>query len=174
MELFSLDSQLLYSINMKLNSEPNFTDPVRRLTHQSQRELDFEKTEYKKGFIVYNFGNVTVTIDDTGKNYNKLPEISFRTRGLETGAPSLQRPEVSLDGVDMNLVSKCLKEVAKDSQIHEFWFSPFGGDHRKRFTSDYNNHVEYEEKRKQARVRLFSRFMDVTPEPEGLGYIIKL
>jgi hypothetical protein len=42
-------------------------------------ELPFEKKSFKPDAISYIFKNVIVTIDSSGKNYKRLPEVQFGT-----------------------------------------------------------------------------------------------
>ncbi len=124
-------------------------------------DLSFEKTSHRLGAELYTFKNVAVTIDTSGKNYQKLPEILFGTfeGSLSAGGNILDKPLVRREGVDMHYILACLKKTAEVSGLHEFWFHPYGDDGPKS---------------EEARLRLFKRYLDFTPEPSGYGYIVKI
>lgn len=127
--------------------------------------LPFEKIQYKEGVVLYIFDHVAVAVDTTGKNYKDLPEILFATfdNKSELNLEALNQPDIRRDGVDMEGISQCIGEVAKDAGVSEFWFYPNGKDK-----------PEDENKREQARLRLFKRHVDVTPAPGGFGYVMKI
>jgi hypothetical protein len=137
-----------------------YEDPV--LVEEGQ-ELSFEKENRKEGVIAYTFNKVAVIIDTTGKNYKELPEIMFGTLEDKPDRDILSQPQNRIEGVDMDRVSKCIQEVAKDSGISEFWFHPYGDD-------DPDN----KKRREEARTRLFRRHFNLTPEATGYGYILKI
>ncbi len=126
-------------------------------------ELHFEKVSKRENTISYIFKNVVVTIDSSGKNYEPLPEIVFGTYDEIPAETSLNKPEQKREGVDMAYVSRCIQEVVKDSGIHKFWIYPFGDDN-----------PDDQESRKQARLRIFGRYMQLTPDEKNYGYIVDI
>jgi hypothetical protein len=121
-------------------------------------DLSYEKTERRHGVDVYTFNKVAIAIDTSGKNYQKLPEVLFGTfENSPDEGNALNQPEKRREGVNMDYISACLKKISEDTNIHEFWFDPYSKD----------EHPE-------ARLRLFRRFVQVTPAPEGHGYIVQI
>lgn len=147
--------------------------PEHKITNFHQNEtpnLIFEKKSFRENNVSYIFDGVIVSIDNPGINYKGKPEISFGTfsgKLTETlnSTVLLSKPETKQIGVDMNYVNSCIKEVAKESKIHEFWFYPFGEDAKKN---------EQEQDQEKARVRLFSRYFNIRPDEENFGYIITI
>lgn len=133
-------------------------------TNESQ-PVPFERKQYKEGIEAYIFEHVAVAIDTTGKNYKDLPELYFGTFDSEDNIKeSFHQPEIKREGVNMEYIAKCVDVVANDSGIHEFWFYPFGED----------TDPENKDNREQARLRLFQRLGDISPAPNGFGYILKV
>lgn len=130
--------------------------------HES-RNLSFEKKQHKENVVLYVFDHVAVAIDTSGKNYKELPEILFGTFDKEYNAESLHQPEEKRDGIDMSYISECIREVTKDSGVSKFWLYPFGDDN-----------IENKQMRETARIKLFSRYVKLTPEPSGFGYIMEI
>lgn len=128
--------------------------------------LAFEKTEYKEGITIYSFKNVAVAIDTTGKNQPDLPEILFGTFTDQShlNEHSFDKPVERLKGINMEYVAKCIKVVAEEVGIKKFWFHPSGKD----VSEDRKG------QRQLARVRLFSRYANVTPSKNGFGYILEV
>ncbi|MFA6076893.1 MAG: hypothetical protein WC735_02350 [Candidatus Paceibacterota bacterium] len=129
----------------------------------AEHNLSFEKKQHKKDVALYVFNHVVIAIDTSGKNYKELPEILFGTFNTEYNKDSKNQPELRREGVDMKYISACIKEVAKDSGINEFWLYPNGEDK-----------PENERKREQARLRLFRSYVNLTPALNGFGYIMKV
>lgn len=128
-----------------------------------QPELSFEKKSFKPDTISYLFKNVIVTIDSSGKNYKRLPEVLFGTFDDELTKDNLKKPTSKRDGVDMDYITGCIREALKDSGLNEFWIYPFGDD-------DPDN----KERRENARVRLFKKYFNLEPAENNFGYIIKI
>jgi len=125
----------------------------------------FHKKEFTPdGGVIYVFDHVAVKIDNSGKNYKELPELMFGTFDEEPSSEALHQPEMKRDGIDMAYVAQCIHSVAKDSGVYEFWFYPYGED----------VFPEHKDTREQARLRLFQRLGDITPAPNGFGYILKV
>lgn len=125
----------------------------------------FEKKELKKGVTIYIFDHVAVAIDVTGKNYKGVPEIlwgTFKDRSRVT-AEALNQPEKRIEGADMKFIAMCIAEVSRDSGVKEFWFDTYGDDK-----------PEGKEKRRAARLRLFKRYLKLTPGKDNYGYIMKV
>jgi hypothetical protein len=133
---------------------------------QENSEPSFVKKPYGESGSLYIFDTVGIIIDTSGKNYKELPELLFGTfdKGAtpETSKPMYQ-PKTRRVGVDMNKVVECLKIVATDSGVHEFWIYPFGDDK-----------PDNKSNREEARLRLFRRYGDLTPAPNNFGYILKI
>jgi hypothetical protein len=130
---------------------------------QAGDSLSFEKQESGPHVVKYTFNKVFVWVDTSGKNYKKLPEIVFGTFDTKMDEDFLGQPEIRRDGVDMGYISSCIKEVAKDSGLNEFWFYPFGDDR----SGD-------EARRERVRLRLFGRYFNIAPAPGDFGYIVKI
>ncbi|MDQ5883156.1 MAG: hypothetical protein QG654_68 [Patescibacteria group bacterium] len=126
-------------------------------------ELFFEKKSFKPDAISYVFKNVIVTIDRSGKNYTRLPEVQFGTFDDEPTRDSFKKPESKREGVDMVYVTSCIKEALNDDGLNEFWIYPFGDDD-----------PENKERREDARVRLFQKYFNLEPAENNFGYIIKI
>ena len=125
--------------------------------------LAFEKKQHKVNVVLYIFDQVAVAIDTSGKNYKELPEILFGTFEKEYITGSMSQPKEKMEGVDMNYITACIGEVARDSGISKFWLYPFGDDN-----------PENKKRRENARAKLFSRYANLTPEPSGFGYILEI
>ena len=126
--------------------------------------LVFEKKQHGENVVLYLFNHVIVAIDTSGKNYKELPEILFGTFDKEYSADSLRQSHQKTDiNIDMSYVSACIKEVVRDSGINKFWLYPFGDDS-----------PENKERREVARLRLFKRYVNLTPEPNGFGYVMEV
>jgi hypothetical protein len=145
----------------KQSGSVNKSQPAKSL---EDNNLSFEKKEYKENIQMYIFDNVAVAIDTTGKNYKELPEIYFGTYDKDLTKGSFHQPEIKREGVDMEYVAKCIKEIASDSGIHEFWFYPLGDDVS----------IENKDTREQARLRLFQRLGNISAAPGGYGYVLKV
>lgn len=142
----------------------NFKHPQESPTQSES--LVFEKTEYKEGVTIYFFKNVAVAIDTTGKNQPDLPEILFGTftDPSQLNEHSFDKPVERLEGVNMEYIANCIKSVAEDTGIKKFWFHPSGED-----VSETRK-----EQRQLARVRLFSRYANITPSENGFGYVLEV
>jgi len=134
--------------------------PAKHAPNESQENtgLSFKKKERRPGVDVYEFKNVAVAINTTGENYAKLPELLFGTfdHSLGEGNP-LAQPQSKRAGVTMEYVRACIQQIAEATGHHEFWFDPYSID-----------------KRPEARLRLFQRFGNIIPAPEGRGFILKV
>lgn len=127
-------------------------------------ELSYELDSSRENKDWYNFQNVTVIIDRSGKNFPDLPELMFGTYDEVPSPEMLSQPSSRREGVDMGYVAACIKKVAEDSGVHEFWFHPYGDDAKE----------ERKETREAARQRLFSKYFDLEPGPNNYGYILKI
>lgn len=132
-------------------------------------DLSFTVKSRKENFNNYVFKNVVIAIDTSGKHYEKLPELMFGTYDGELneqidGEMLMNQPESKRENVDMEYVAACIAEVVKATGMHEFWFAPYGKDS-----------PNDREGRKQARVRLYSKYFDIVPAgDERKGYIVKI
>ncbi len=124
-------------------------------------DLSFEKIQYKPDIVFYKFDKVVITIDTTGIHYKDAPEILLSTFTDDFAKGSIYKPETRIEGVDMNYIAACIRKVSDVSGIHEAWLYPFGDDNPKDV-----------KKREDARLRLFRRYVEMTPAPGGIGYII--
>lgn len=125
----------------------------------------FTKKEFTEDGTIYIFDHVAVKIDTSGKNYTELPELFFGTFDKVATKESLSKPDAPREGVDMLYVAECIKKVADDMGMNEFWFYPFGDDAQKE---------EEKGQREQARLRLFQKLGNITLAPSGHGYILKI
>ncbi|MEN9613736.1 MAG: hypothetical protein RLZZ347_43 [Candidatus Parcubacteria bacterium] len=124
--------------------------------------LHFDKREIKPNVVAYDFEHASVGINTTGVNYRDLPEIVFGFLDKEKGKYSVQQPEVRSIATNMDYIVQCIKVVAEESGIKEFWFYPYGED-----GTD-------ESRRESARLRLFKLYIDFVPAPTGHGYILRI
>lgn len=127
-----------------------------------EESIEFEKIQKDENTLVYVFPHVGVAIDSSGKNYERLPELLFGTYDEDISKGSMNKPEVKQEGLDMSQVVEYIKVAAEDSGINEFWVYPYGDD------------AEDKESRKEARMRLFNKYAELTPDENNFGYIIKL
>ncbi len=90
--------------------------------------LSFQKRIHKENVLLYEFKNLGIAIDTTGKNQTDFPEILFGTFQNVFGENGMNQPDVKIEGVNMEYIAKCVAEVARDSGISTFWFYPYGDD----------------------------------------------
>lgn len=131
---------------------------------QNENPVEFEKIQKDQNTLIYVFPHIGVAIDSSGKNYERLPELLFGTYNEEISDGSMNKPEMKQEGVNMSKVIEYIKIAAEDSDINEFWIYPYGDD----------VDAENKESRKEARMRLFSRYAELTPDENNFGYIVKL
>ncbi len=122
-----------------------------------------EVREHGKDVTLYIFKNLGIVIDTSGKNYKELPELKFGPYNNETNEGSLSQPVHTMEGVDMDYVTNCIKEVVKLKGVNTFWFYPFGGD------SPSGN----QERRERARMKLLKKSWPLLePATGGYGYFV--
>lgn len=127
-------------------------------------DLSFELDTSRENKDWYNFKNVSVIIDRSGKNFEALPELMFGTYDEQPNHEMLNQPTQRRTQVNMDYVAACIKKVAEVSGERDFWFYPHGED------------VSEERKgaREAARQKLFSKFVTMRPGPDNFGYIISV
>lgn len=125
--------------------------------------LIYKTKQEKEGVTYYAFSDVVVVIDTTGKNYTKLPEMLFVTLRKEDGnyVYKMERPDGDSSLVGMERVAACITKVAHDIGQEELWFYPFNKDGKDKESTE------------RARVRLFSKYIDIIPEESGYGFIMR-
>jgi hypothetical protein len=131
--------------------------------NKKPEEPAFEKREYTGKGVMYIFKDVAVGVDTSGKNYKDLPEIIFGPFDRSSNEMSLDQPTIPLDGVNMEYIKKCIEVVAQDSGIHKFWLYPYADDK-----------PDEKDNREQARVRLFRKYLQITPAKSGFGYVMEI
>lgn len=128
---------------------------------QETFDLKYSVEERELGKTLYLFNDVVVIIDTSGKNYKRLPEVSFATAQGGNKKYSMERNPGGSNEVTMTRVSECFRKIANDLGYTELWFYPFGKDGYKKETAE------------RARIKLYSQFGNIEPEETGYGYILK-
>ncbi len=136
---------------------------INKLENHEIQELPFQRIEVRDDVIKYDFKNVEIGIDTTGKNYKDLPEVLFGTK-VENGLASTDQPEIKIDDADMNYVVECIKVAMRDARINKFWFYPYYGDAPE----------EDRTRREMSRIRLFKRYFDNIVPDQNKGYIVMM
>ncbi len=147
-----------------MSLEKEVMTPPEGLTY----DLTFKIESKAPKVVLYLFKNVGVVVDNSGKNQTEYPEILFGTFEGELGENPdsealMSQPETLIKNVDMQYVSACIKEVAKDVGTDVFWFYPFGRDNPQDTVG-----------REQARLRLYNRYFNISPTQNNFGYLIKV
>ena len=133
--------------------------------------LTFEADTRQEGKEYFEFKNVLVKIDRTGKNIDEYPELSFSTFDKEPDNFGMNQPFEKREGVDMDYISACIKRVAQYTGDEVFWMFPFSGDAIE--SIDMKATTEEKEKRENVRYRLFRRYANLEPGPNNYGYLIR-
>lgn len=137
----------------------------------NEYNLSFEVDTRQEGKEFYEFKHVLVKIDRTGKNIENYPELVFSTFDDEPDNFGMNQPLEKREGVTMDYIAACIRKVAEYTQDEVFWIMPFSGDAEQIGVGEKDN--EMKQKRKDIRLRLFKRYANIEPGPNGYGYLIK-
>jgi hypothetical protein len=135
------------------------------LENITSQRLKFEEKETRSGFFRYIFDNVVIEVDHRDPYFEDVPQLIFATYVGDATQASLNKPSLASEGVDIDYVIKCIKEVVRHTGDTKFWFEPYIQDPDLKSDED-------RKRRRQARARLFSRYADIEESPDGEGYIV--
>lgn len=153
--------------------EPKFPSNSNLKDDDKVRQPVFEVDSRRENSTRYIFKNVVVAVDRSERNIKGIPEILFATYDYDPAQASMEQPDFSRSGVDMDYIISCITAVAGEIGETKLWFDPYKDDAKSGDQASLPNEAQ-KQKRKEARAKLFSRYGDIEPGPNGQGYIINI